>query len=80
MPREITYDDHALRFGAKAAGYVIVSRWFDIGTDTVVTQVTNQIYWTKDEATAVARRFADDFAVTIKAVRFGSPFPTKEHR
>lgn len=80
MPKEITYDDHALRFEAEAeaAGYIVISRWLDIGVNAVVTQVTNQIYRTRDEATAVARQFAGDFTVTIKAVRFGSPFPAKE--
>lgn len=73
MPKEIKYDEHALRFGEPAAGWVIISEW-DTGFNDPVEHkfnINNQVFHSKHEATEYVKSFSDGYTVTIKAVRFG---------
>ena len=67
MAESITIDRHALRFGAPAAGWLIILHWTDEdGRDQF--HVNNGLY-TAEEAAKEAERVASSYKVVIKAVR-----------
>lgn len=68
---KVQFDDHAIRLGEPAAGYIVVLEYRDDFCEYQKT-IDNKLFRTQEEALEFTEAIGESFLVTVKALRWSN--------